>query len=227
MTGDNNHTHHSHEHSHSHSHAYANERKTRWVVYLTAVTMVLEIAFGYYTNSMALLADGFHMSTHTFALGLSWVAYVISRKYSNHGKFSFNSNKLLALSGYSSAVFLLAIAVYMAVESVSRLLNPLVIKFEEAIFVAFIGLAVNVISAFILSHDEHHSDHNIKAAYLHVIADALTSVTAIIALIGGMIWSIFSLDAISGILSAVVITKWSVDLIRNSGKDLIDFVKKD
>lgn len=217
---------HTHQHSHTHTHVHINERKTRWVVYLTAFTMVLEIVFGYYTNSMALLADGFHMSTHAFALGLAWIAYIISRKYSNHSKFSFSSKKLLSLSGYSSALFLVVIAVLMAIESVNRLLNPLVIKFEEAIFVASIGLVVNVVSAFILQHDEHHSDHNIKAAYLHVIADALTSVTAIIALVGGMIWSIYSLDAISGILSAIVITKWSVDLIRNSGKDLIDFERR-
>jgi cation diffusion facilitator family transporter len=221
------HNNHTHEHSHSHSHTHANERKTRLVVYLTAITMVLEIVFGYYTNSMALLADGFHMSTHAFALGLAWIAYVISRKYSNHSKFSFSRDKLLALSGYSSAIFLLIIAVLMAVESISRLLNPLVIKFGEAIFVAAIGLAVNIISALILHHDEHHADHNIRAAYLHVLADALTSVTAIVALIGGMIWSIYSLDAISGILSSIIITKWSIDLIRNSGKDLIDFARKE
>lgn len=221
------HNHHTHEHSHTHSHVQTNERKTRWVVVLTALTMVLEIAFGYYTNSMALLADGFHMSTHAFALGLAWIAYIISRKYSDCDRCSFSSNKLLALSGYSSAIFLLAIAVYMAVESVTRLLNPLVIKFEEAIFVASIGLAVNIVSALILHHDEHHTDHNIRAAYLHVLADALTSVTAIAALVGGMIWSIYSLDAISGILSSIIITKWSIDLIRNSGRDLIDFVRKE
>ncbi len=220
------HTHH-HSQTHTHTHVHINERKTRWVVYLTAFTMVLEIAFGYYTNSMALLADGFHMSTHAFALGLAWIAYVISRRYSNHSKFSFSGDKLLSLSGHTSAVFLLAIAVYMAIESIDRLLNPLVIRFGEAIFVASIGLVVNVVSAFILHHEEHHSDHNIKAAYMHVIADALTSVTAIIALAGGMIWNIYSLDAISGILSSIIITKWSVDLIRNSGKDLIEFVRKE
>ena len=215
-----------HKHTH-HTHSHSNERKTRWVVYLTAVTMVLEIGFGFYTNSMALLADGFHMSTHAFALGLAWLAYVLSRKYSDHTKFSFSGDKLLALSGYSSAIFLLIIAVLMAVESVNRLLNPLVIKFGEAIFVASIGLAVNVLSAVILHHDEHHADHNIRAAYLHVIADGLTSVTAIIALVGGMLWNIYSLDAISGILSSIIITKWSIDLIRNSGRDLIDFERKE
>jgi cation diffusion facilitator family transporter len=215
-----------HQHSHAHSHTHVNERKTKWVVYLTAVTMVAEIGFGFYTNSMALLADGFHMSTHAFALGLAWLAYVMSRKYSNHTKFSFSGDKLLSLSGYSSALFLLVIAVLMAVESVNRLLNPLVIKFGEAIFVASIGLIVNVLSAVILHHEEHHADHNIRAAYLHVLADGLTSLTAIIALLGGMVWKIYSLDAISGILSSIIITKWSIDLIRNSGKALIDFKKK-
>lgn len=218
---------HNHKHSHTHSHTHVNERKTKWVVYLTAVTMVAEIGFGFYTNSMALLADGFHMSTHAFALGLAWLAYVLSRKYSNHKKFSFNGDKLLSLSGYSSALFLLVIAVLMAVESINRLLNPLVIKFGEAIFVASIGLIVNVLSAVILHHEEHHADHNIRAAYLHVLADGLTSLTAIIALLGGMLWKIYSLDAISGILSSIIITKWSIDLIRNSGRALIDFVKKD
>lgn len=218
---------HNHEHTHTHSHTHINERKTKLVVYLTAVTMVAEIGFGFYTNSMALLADGFHMSTHAFALGLAWLAYAMARKYSNHTKFSFNGDKLLSLSGYSSALFLLVIAVLMAVESVNRLLNPLVIKFGEAIFVASIGLAVNVLSAVILHHKEHHADHNIRAAYLHVLADGLTSLTAIIALLGGMIWKIYSLDAISGILSSIIITKWSIDLIRNSGKALIDFVRKE
>jgi cation diffusion facilitator family transporter len=217
---------HNHEHTHTHSHTHINERKTKWVVYLTAVTMVAEIGFGFYTNSMALLSDGFHMSTHALALGLAWLAYVMSRKYSNHTKFSFSGDKLLSLSGYSSALFLLVIAVLMAVESVNRLMNPLVIKFGEAIFVASIGLAVNVLSAVILHHEEHHADHNIRAAYLHVLADGLTSLTAIIALLGGMIWKIYSLDAISGILSSIIITKWSIDLIRNSGKALIDFKKK-
>jgi cation diffusion facilitator family transporter len=114
----------------------------------------------------------------------------------------------------------------MAVEAVNRLLNPLPIKFGEAIFVAVIGLIVNAVSAVLLHHDEHHSDHNIRAAYLHVLADGLTSVTAIIALVGGMIWNIYSLDAISGILCSVIITKWSVDLIRGAGKELIEFVIK-
>jgi cation diffusion facilitator family transporter len=222
---------HTHDYSHSLDHSatggHIHERKTRLVVYLTAFTMVVEIAFGFYTNSMALLADGFHMSTHAFALGLAWLAYFLSRKYSNHSKFSFSGGKILALSGYTSAIILVIIAVLMAVEAVNRLLNPLVIKFGEAIFVAVIGLIVNAISAVVLHHEEQHADHNIRAAYLHVLADGLTSLTAIVALLGGMIWNIYSLDAISGLLSSVIITKWSIDLIRGAGKELIEFVRKE
>lgn len=217
---------HEHSHGHEHSHADIHERKTRWVVYLTFSMMIVEIFFGFYTNSMALLADGFHMSTHAFALGLAWLAYYMTRKYSNHAKYSFSGEKLLALSGYTSAIVLMIIAVWMAVEGVNRLLHPLPIKFGEAIFIAVIGLLVNALSALLLHHDKSHSDHNIRAAYLHVIADGLTSVTAIIALTGGMIWNLYSLDAYSAIISSFIITKWSFDLIRNSGKDLISFVRK-
>lgn len=222
-----NHSHiHTHGHEHTYAHVHINERKTKWVVYLTAITMAVEIFFGFYTNSMALLADGWHMSTHAFALGLSWLAYYLSRKYAEHEKFTFSGAKVLALSGYSSAIILIIIAVWMAVEGVSRLLNPVEIKFGEAIFVATIGLLVNALSAVLLHHDESHSDHNIRAAYLHVLADGLTSVTAILALLGGMIWKIYSLDAVSAIISSVIITKWSYGLIKNSARDLIDFTKK-
>lgn len=211
-----------HEHDHSHAH----EQRTRWVVYLTAVTMVVEIAFGYWTNSMALLADGYHMASHVFALGLAWIAYVVSRKYSQTDNFSFDRKKLLALSGFSSAIVLQVVAVIMAIESVDRLLHPLPIKFGEAIFVAVIGLAVNALSALFLHHEHEHHDHNIRSAYLHVLADGLTSVTAIIALTAGMFYNLYSLDSISGIISSVVITKWAVELIKGSGKDLISFQLK-
>jgi cation diffusion facilitator family transporter len=203
-----------------------NENKTRLVVILTAITMLVEIAFGYYTNSMALLADGFHMSSHAFALGLSWIAYVVSRKYSNTGTLSFNKDKLLALSGFTSAIILQVVAVIMAYEAVNRLLHPLPIKFTQAIFVAVIGLIVNAVSAIFLHHDHDHRDHNIRSAYLHVLADGLTSVTAIIALLAGMYLNLYSFDSISGIISSVVITKWSIDLIRDSGKELIEFKRK-
>ncbi len=207
-------------------HVNKNERKTRLVVFLTAITMVVEIGFGYHTNSMALLADGFHMSSHAFALGLSWIAYVAARKYSDTGNVSFSKNKLLALSGFTSAIILQVVAVIMAYEAVNRLLHPLPIKFGEAIFVAVIGLIVNALSAALLHHDHEHRDHNIRAAYLHVLADGLTSVTAILALLAGMYLNLYSFDAISGIISSFVITKWSVDLVRDSGKELIDFKKK-
>lgn len=214
---------HDHIHDHEHDHSDTHEQRTRWVVYLTAVTMVVEIISGYWTNSMALLADGYHMASHVFALGLAWLAYVVSRKYSQTENISFSKRKLLALSGFTSAIVLQVIAIVMAVQAFDRLLHPLTIKFGEAIFVAAIGLAVNVLSAFFLHHGHEHHDHNIRSAYLHVLADGLTSVTAIIALTAGMFYNLYSLDSISGIISSLVITKWSIDLIKGSGKDLIDF----
>lgn len=203
------------------------ERKTRIVVLLTFVTMLLEISFGYYTNSMALLADGWHMSSHVFAIGLTWIAYIFARKYSDTERIYFSRGKTLALAGFTSAIVLQIMAVIMAIESVRRLINPLQINFRDAIFIAVIGLIVNGVSAVTLHHDKQHGDHNIRSAYLHVLADGLTSVTAIIALLGGMYYNLYSLDAISGILSSFVITKWAVELITNSGKELIEFKRKE
>ena len=220
---------HNHEHNHAHSHADhsdEHEVRTRWVVYLTAGTMVVEIFFGYWTGSMALLADGYHMASHVLALGLSWAAYIIARKYSESEKCSFEKSKLLALSGFTSAIVLIVIAVIMAIESIDRFFNPVEIKFGEAIFVAVIGLIVNALSALFLHHGHEHHDHNIRSAYLHVLADGLTSVTAIIALTAGMLYNLYSLDSISGIISSVVITRWAYGLIKGSGKDLINFKKK-
>ncbi len=201
------------------------ENKTKVVALLTTLTMVVEIIFGYVTNSMALLADGWHMLSHAFAIGLTWFAYLIARKYAQTAKYSFRKEKLLALSGFTSAIVLQVVAVIMAIESISRLIAPLPIKFQDAIFVAIIGLIVNGISAFVLHHKHEHSDHNIKAAYLHVLADGLTSITAIIALLAGMYYKIYSLDAISGILSSLVITKWAISLIKSSGSELIELKK--
>lgn len=231
MSDNKHHKHHDHHHPHSHEHDHddhsgEHEKRTRWVVYLTAATMAVEIFFGYWTGSMALLADGYHMASHVFALGLSWIAYIIARKYSESERCSFEKNKLLALSGFTSAIILLVIAVIMAIESVDRFFNPVEIKFGEAIFVAVIGLAVNVLSAVFLHHGHEHHDHNIRSAYLHVLADGLTSLTAIIALTAGMFYNLYSLDSISGIISSLVITKWSYGLIKGSGKELIDFKQK-
>lgn len=212
--------------SEKHDDSMIHERRTSWVVYMAAATMVLEIIFGYWTKSMALLADGYHMASHVFALGLSWIAYAAARKFAHSDGYSFSRMKLLSLAGFTSAVVLQVVAIIMAIESFQRLLNPQVIRFGEAIFVAFIGLAVNGVSAFFLHHKYEHHDHNVRSAYLHVLADGLTSLTAIIALTIGMFYNIYSLDSISGIICSVVITKWAVDLIRGSGKDLIDFRNK-
>lgn len=229
MTGKTPH-HHRHnradQHTNGHDHSLTHEQRTRWVVYLTAVTMTVEIIFGYWTHSMALLADGWHMASHVFALGLTWIAYVVSRRLEGNGLFSFSKKKLLALSGFTSAVVLQIIAVLMAVESVSRFMHPLAIKFNEAICVAVIGLAVNGLSAFFLHHNYEHHDHNIRSAYLHVLADGLTSISAIIALFAGKYFSLYSLDSVSGILSSVIITKWAISLMIGSGKELIDYEQK-
>jgi cation diffusion facilitator family transporter len=203
------------------------EVKTRFVVILTTITMVVEIVFGYLTNSMALLADGYHMSSHAFALGLSWGAYFFARKYAQTERISFKREKLLALSGFTSAIVLQIVAIVMGIQSIDRLMNPLEIMFNEAILVAFIGLIVNVTSAFALHHRKEDSDHNIRSAYLHVLADGLTSVTAIIALTVGLLYKLYWLDSISGIISSVVITKWAVTLIRDSGKELIEYNRRE
>jgi cation diffusion facilitator family transporter len=214
------------EHEHDHD-TDLKETKTRWVVILTVATMILEIVFGYYANSMALTAEGWHMSTHVFAIGLTWLAYFIARKYSTSERISFQKDKLLSLSGFTSAIVLQIIAVIMAVESVRRLIHPLPIKFSEAIMVAVIGLIVNSISAKLLHHEYHgHSDHNIRAAYLHVLADGLTSLTAIIALSLGLYFHIYWLDSLSGLIGSVVITSWAVQLIKGSGSGLIEFKRK-
>lgn len=203
-------------------HVHHHEKQAMWVVIITALTMVVEIIFGLSTKSMALLADGIHMGSHVLAIGLSWVAYVIVRRVSANRNFKGNSNKILSLSGYSSGLMLLIFAFVILYEAVQRLYNPAEIQYKEAILVAVIGLAVNIACAFLLHHDHEHSDHNIKAAYLHVIADALTSVTAIIGLTAAMVWDIAWLDSMGAIISSLVIIKWSLGLLKVSGKVLLD-----
>jgi len=203
-------------------HHHQHEKKTLWVVILTAITMVVEIVFGLSTKSMALLADGIHMGSHVLAIGLSWIAYIIVRKVSNNDKFKGDSNKILSLSGYSSGLMLLIFAVVIMVEAIERLFNPIEIAYKEAILVAIIGLVVNILSAFILHHDHEHSDHNIKAAYLHVIADALTSLSAILGLTAAMVWNIPFIDTIAALVSSFVIIKWSIGLLKQSGSVLLD-----
>lgn len=204
------------EHTHNHEH------KTKWVVLLTAITMVVEIIFGLSTKSMALLADGIHMGSHVLAIGLSWLAYIMVRRVSSRDDFKGNSDKILSLSGYSSGIMLLIFAFFILSEALQRLYNPSFILYKEAIFVAVIGLLVNIASAFLLQHDHEQSDNNIRAAYLHVIADALTSVTAILGLTGAMLFNIVWLDTLGAIISSFVIIKWSVGLLKDSGKMLLD-----
>jgi cation diffusion facilitator family transporter len=184
--------------------------------------MVVEITFGLMTNSMALLADGIHMGSHVLAIGLSWLAYVFVRRIAIKSTNSTTPAKILSLSGYSSGLMLLIFAGVIFIEALDRVFNPVQIQFREAIMVAFIGLAVNIISALLLHHDRNHSDHNIRAAYIHVIADALTSVTAILGLLAAMLWHIIWLDALGAIISSVVIVRWSVGLLHDTGKTLID-----
>lgn len=198
------------------------EQKTMWVVLLTAATMVVEIIFGLSTKSMALLADGIHMGSHVLAIGLSWIAYIAVRKVEKKGKFTGDSEKILSLSGFSSGLILLIFAFVILAEAFDRIINPQIISYVDAISVAIIGLLVNVASAFLLHHKHEESDHNIRAAYLHVIADALTSVTAILGLIAALIWDISYIDTLAAIISSFVIIKWSVGLLKDTGKVLLD-----
>lgn len=209
------------------------ERRTLLVVLLTAVMMVIEIAAGVIYGSMALLADGLHMASHATALGIAVFAYVIARRLAGDRRFSFGVGKINSLAGFASAVLLLGFALVMATESVDRLISPVAISFDQALIVAVVGLAVNGFSAWILAstphehgredHHDHHHDHNLRGAYLHVLADALTSVLAIVALLAGKLWGANWLDPAMGIVGAVLVTSWSIGLIRQSSRVLLDW----
>lgn len=207
-------------------HTHKHENNTKIVTIISFATMIMEVVFGYYTKSMALLADGWHMATHVFAIGLAWVAYKISNKLKENSNFKNGTGKFLTLSGYTSAIVLLLIAFAIAYESVLEFINPKSIEYREAIFAAIIGFIVNGISAFILHHDHAHSDYNIKAAYFHVMADMITSVAAIFALCAGWWWNLFFLDAVCGVIGAFVIAVWAIGLIKESGKELLDYSLK-
>ncbi len=231
------HIHHLHRWKHSHrfnieeDHA---ERNTRRVILLTLVMMIIEITAGYIFGSMALLADGWHMGTHAAALGITALAYYYARKHSDNPSYSFGTGKVGVLGGFGSAAVLAVIALLMGVESVQRLASPVTIRFNEAIAVAVVGLAVNLISAYLLRGRHHHSqqhgsghvqrhhDHNLRAAYLHVLADALTSLLAIVALITGKAFGWVWMDPIMGIVGALIISRWSYGLLRDTGKVLLD-----
>jgi cation diffusion facilitator family transporter len=212
------------------------ERNTRRVIALTLSMMIIEIAAGYLFGSMALLADGWHMGTHAVALGITAFAYFYARRHKDNPDYSFGTGKVGVLGGFTSAVVLAVIALLIGVESIQRLITPQPIRFNEAIAVAFVGLVVNVISAFLLQgkHHHHHDhghdhdhtnkfrDHNLKAAYFHVLADALTSLLAIIALFTGKAFGWIWMDPIMGIVGALIISRWSYGLLVDTGKVLLD-----
>ena len=198
-----------------------NLKKTGWVVILTAITLVVEIIAGWLTGSMALLADGIHMGSHVLAIGLSWGAYILVRKLLADPNFKDDKDKILTLAGYTSGLMLLIFAAMIIAGAVGRFINPRVIEYKEAIMIAFIGLGVNILSAFLLHHDHDEKDNNIKAAYLHVLADALTSVAAILGLLSAMIWGLPYVDAIAALISSAVIIRWSLGLLRDSGRELV------
>ena len=196
-----------------------NEKQTAFVVLFSAVTMVLEIVFGLFTHSMALLADGIHMGSHVLAIGLSWGAYVFVRRLQKRQIHTVDSEKILSLSAYTSGILLLVFALLILVEAVERFFTPSVeIQYTEAMIVAVIGMVVNVICAFVL-HD--HQDYNSQSAYLHVLADALTSLGAIFGLVCAMIWNIVWIDAAVALVCSLVIVRWARKLLWDTGKQLI------
>lgn len=212
-----------HEHVFGQDRARPGEARTRLVIGLTAATMVVEIAAGLAFGSMALLADGLHMASHTAALGISAMAYAWVRRHAADPRFSFGAGKMNSLAGFAGAVLLAGFAVVMAWESGARLLRPVRVEFGHAIAVAVLGLLVNAVSALLLTHEEEHDhDHNLRSAYFHVLADALTSLLAIGALLGGALLGWGFLDPLMGIVGAVVVTRWSVGLLRESGSVLLD-----
>ena len=219
-----------HEHSFGQDKKQSSETRTIIVILITASMMCIEIVAGLAYGSMALLADGLHMASHTAALSISAYAYYFARKRAHDRSFSFGTGKVNSLGGYTGAILLLIFALMMVYESIHRLLKPEDILYNQAILVAVIGLIVNGASMLILGHDEHHHhghdhhghDHNLRAAYLHVLADTLTSFLAIIALLAAKFYAWNWMDPIMGIIGAILITKWSIGLLKQSGNVLLD-----
>ena len=202
------------------------ESRTLFVIALTGAMMVLEIVAGLHFGSMALLADGLHMASHAAALGISAFAYVYARRHAHDERFSFGTGKVNALGGFTGAILLSFFTLFMVWESVERVLNPVAIAFNQAILVAVLGLFVNGISVWILglhSHDHGHShDHNLRSAYLHVLADALTSFTAIFALLAAKYFGLVWMDPLMGIVGALMVARWSLGLLKSTGDVLLD-----
>lgn len=221
-----------------------NAKKTLIVILLTLVTMVAEIFTGWWTGSMALLADGWHMASHAAALFITYITYRLATHPKWSDQFNFGGGKIIPLGGYTSSLSLIFVALFMAYESGRHLLEPRQIQFNEAILVASIGLLVNFVSAFILkdshthSHSHGHShkqdhdhtsthvhvhhDHNLRGAFLHVVADAVTSIAAILALVLGKYWNLNWLDPLMGIVGAILVLKWGVGLLKDTAWELMD-----
>ena len=231
------------EESHYFDHIYLsaghdrNAKRTLWVVWLTAATMVVEIAFGWITGSMALLADGFHMATHAGALAVAAAAYGYAKRHARNPRYTFGTGKVGDLSGFASALVLLLTALFIAVESAMRFFQPIDVAFGEATVVAIVGLVINIISALLLGHDHSHdhgaghddhdhshghADNNLRAAYVHVLTDALTSVLAIGALLAGRYLGWWWMDPAVGLLGAVVIARWAWGLMKDTAAILLD-----
>lgn len=230
------------EESHYFDHIYLsdghdkNARRTLWVVWLTAATMVVEIVAGWMTGSMALLADGFHMATHAGALAVAAAAYGYARRHARNPRFTFGTGKVGDLAGFASALLLGVMALFIAIESGMRFLEPVQVAFGEATLVAIVGLIINIISAFLLGHDHSHdhdhghgddhqhghADNNLRAAYVHVLTDALTSVLAIAALLAGRYLGWWWLDPAVGILGSIVIARWAWGLMKDTAAILLD-----
>jgi cation diffusion facilitator family transporter len=235
----------------THDHVFDNnteaaERSTRWVLWITLVTMVVEIVAGSWFNSMALLADGWHMSSHAVAIGLSVLAYGAARRYARDARFAFGTWKVEVLAGFASAIIMVGVAIMMVVGSVERLVAPQAIGYQQAVMVAVLGLVVNLVCAVILGkahhhghghahsggqdhgphhghhHGHHHEDLNLKSAYLHVVTDAATSVLAIVALLGGWFFGWAWLDPLMGLVGAVLVAVWAKGLIVETSKVLLD-----
>ena len=231
------------QYSPQHDHTFGQDRKrpgevrTIVVISVTAAMMIVEIAAGILFGSMALLADGLHMASHATALSIAAFAYIYARRHANDERFSFGTGKVNALGGFSGALLLAVFALLMGFESVVRFIHPVKIAFNQAIVVAFLGLIVNGASVFILGEkhhddersDEHphnhqhsHHDHNLRAAHLHVLADALTSLLAIFALVAGKYYGLVWMDPLMGIVGAILVAQWSIGLLRTTGAVLLD-----
>ena len=224
-----------HDHSFGQDKKRSGENRTLIVILLTAVMMVIEIVAGLAFGSMALLADGLHMASHAAALSISAFAYYFARKRAHDRSFSFGTGKVNSLGGYTGAILLVIFALLMVSESIHRLIVPVEISFNQAIGVAILGLIVNGASVFILGHEDHHhghthdhgveghtQDHNLRAAYLHVLADTLTSLLAIVALLAAKYYGWIWMDPIMGIVGAFLITKWSMGLLKQTSSVLLD-----